>query len=98
MIDGDNRGERCLAYPHAPSSVLRTHFRSRWLHKCGWSAVSSSHICREKHTGIAAWSHTNKGLETWGDVTLRYGSTLLQPRIAHAKFCWWTLDCANQNQ
>jgi hypothetical protein len=24
MIDGDNRGERCLAYPQAPSSVLRT--------------------------------------------------------------------------
>lgn len=45
--------------------------------RCGWSAV----LCRKKHHGCRA--------KAWGDVTLRYESTHVQPGIVHIRFCWW---------
>jgi hypothetical protein len=96
MIDGDNRGERYLAFPQTPSSQLRT--LSRWSHTMWLVSCAPALASAAKSTqGIAAWSHTNKGLGAWGDVTFRYGSALLQSKIVHGN-CWWDTKSANQNQ
>ena len=74
---GDNRGERCLAYPQIQSRQNRAPFPVVVHDVAGHQR---SHLPQKAHKHCSLVVHKQS-------VTLHHGSTLLQPRIVHITFC-----------
>lgn len=93
MIDGDNRGERCLARPQVSRQTLRflvPVIAHEWLD------------CRPALTSAArSTSAVQRGCiqtKAWGNVTLRYEPTHARSRIVLVKVCLVKYGSANNRR